>query len=197
MYEFVGGTDEYIALRRHMLNLGAKAIVVAQNVTANLLLWALRERVLDVLPLPLQTGDLNTAVLRYLNDARRPAGNAARDSARVPALPASQVAAPKLSTLAAIEYIEQNYKYEIDVETAAALCGLSRSHFSRSFAKEHGVGFCEFVVQHRIAVARQLLKRPGISVAEVAQLVGFSDHSYFSKIFKRFVSMRPSDCQDG
>jgi AraC-like DNA-binding protein len=69
----------------------------------------------------------------------------------------------------------------------ARICHLSESEFSRVFHHEHGVSFRRFLVNYRIAIARDFLSEPHASVSQVAYAVGFNDLSHFGRMFRRLV----------
>ena len=91
----------------------------------------------------------------------------------------------------AISYIRQNYAGKITLEQTAKMVYLSRSYFSKLFAKETGTTFSNFVIQTRIEKSKQLLLNSGIALADVACMVGFVDQSYYTKCFRRLVGVSP------
>jgi len=60
-----------------------------------------------------------------------------------------------------------------------------------------GHGIKEFVVHHRIRLAKQLLRYESLSVSEIAFAVGYSSPSGFSKTFKRRVGCSPTTYREG
>ncbi len=81
---------------------------------------------------------------------------------------------------------------EVSVSAAARAAGCSRSHLSRLFRKHTGDTFENYVIRKRVQVGKRLLLDPNKSVAEVAELAGFSDQSYFSRVFRKVVGCSPS-----
>lgn len=55
--------------------------------------------------------------------------------------------------------------------------------------------FREFLIKYRIERAKELLHNPEIAVTDVAHLIGFTDASSFTRLFRRYVSMTPSSYQ--
>lgn len=100
-------------------------------------------------------------------------------------------------TAPAIAFIAANFHERVDLATAARVCHLSPSHFSRVFKREHGVTFSHYLVQYRIRRACDLLAAPGRSVKEVGFGVGFNDLAYFSRTFRRCVGVCPTQYQSG
>ena len=74
----------------------------------------------------------------------------------------------------------------------AQAAALSRSTFFDRFARTVGVPPMEYVLAWRMEVAKDLLRREGSSVAEVAQRVGYGSTSSFSVAFSRHVGAPPS-----
>lgn len=92
----------------------------------------------------------------------------------------------------AIKYIQRNYANDITLSSIAKMQSVSPEHLSRSFKKETGFGFNEYVTLVRLQRAERLLsENPNISVSEVAYSCGFNDSNYFTNRFKRAYGMPP------
>jgi AraC-like DNA-binding protein len=76
------------------------------------------------------------------------------------------------------------------VEVARA-CGMSERTMHRRL-KERGLSFRTLVEDIRHAKARSYLSRPGLSVAEIAFLLGFSESSAFRRAFKSWAGVSPA-----
>jgi AraC-like DNA-binding protein len=81
----------------------------------------------------------------------------------------------------------------IRVAEVAELCDMSPFHFSHEFTAEFSLTFQEYVLRCRILEACKELRHPNVSVANVAHSVGFNDPSYFSRIFRRYFDLSPSE----
>ncbi|WIG56671.1 MAG: Transcriptional regulator of various polyols utilization, AraC family [Rhodanobacteraceae bacterium] len=159
-----------------------------------LALWAFRSRVWDYRVKPV---DQNT--LARLFEAMVHAGNMAANAGWLAdpfpsdlIAPAGHLRRPLIAaphTTAAIAYISEHYAEACRIETIAGVCHLSESEFSRVFHREHGVSFRRFLLQYRIAKARDFLAEPCASVSQVAYAVGFNDLSHFGRMFRRIVGM--------
>jgi AraC-like DNA-binding protein len=92
-----------------------------------------------------------------------------------------------------IYYVQQNFGRRIYSAVVARLCSLSATHFSRAFKKAFTMTFQEFLLRYRIAEACRQFRVPGAPISDVAYGVGFSDASYFTRIFRRYVGVSPSE----
>lgn len=91
----------------------------------------------------------------------------------------------------AINYIKNNYHNKnISLNDVANEIGLSPSYFSKLFKEELDLSYIEYLNKVRIEASKELLQKEH-SLAEIAQSVGFSDQSYFSKVFKKIEGIPP------
>lgn len=79
----------------------------------------------------------------------------------------------------------------------AAACGVSRSHFIRGFREMSGTTPYQWLLQHRVARARDLIADPRLSLADVAIACGFSDQSHMTRTFKRLTGAAPGAWRRG
>jgi AraC-like DNA-binding protein len=88
-------------------------------------------------------------------------------------------------------FIEANYQNEVDVNDTAKLCNLTTAAFCRYFKKSTHYTFTEFLNQFRINQSKKLLLQ-GRNVTEACYESGFSNISYFNKLFKKIAGENPS-----
>ena len=96
----------------------------------------------------------------------------------------------------AIDYIRENYTMSITLNELAEHTYVSTYYLSRMFKKELGKNFVEYLNEVRIDKAKELLKDNQYKTYEIAELVGIQDPHYFSKIFKKYVNMTPTEYKD-
>ncbi|MBA9087106.1 two-component system response regulator YesN [Fontibacillus solani] len=96
--------------------------------------------------------------------------------------------------LATKAYIERHYHEEdLSVEDVAAAVFVDSSYLRRVFRKESGYSVLDHIVHTRMKKAKELLQDGNLKLATVAEAVGFSDPSYFSKCFKKKFGMTPTE----
>ena len=92
----------------------------------------------------------------------------------------------------AIAYVENHPDRAISLRELAGAAGLSRFHFGRVFKRHTGVSPARYVERARIAQAKLLIVGAELSLAAVAQAVGFADQSHFTRTFRAVVGVTPS-----
>ena len=177
---------------------GLPLIMLTVQHSEALAVWAFRSRVWDYLVKPLTRVDVERCVmslsemLKLRNSESQPRTAAILTSTIPHEHRTNARDQSDLALSPAIEYVEKNFQTKVSSARAAALCGLSAFQFSRSFKETYKVTFQEYVLRFRIRQACRLLKNPTAQIADVAQLAGFNDSSYFCKIFKRYTAVAPS-----
>ncbi|SCK28068.1 AraC family transcriptional regulator [Vogesella sp. LIG4] len=81
---------------------------------------------------------------------------------------------------------------KITLDELAALCGLGRFHFLRQFKLTVGMTPYAWLLRLRLEQACGLLARGRLSIADVAQGVGFYDQSHFNRAFRQAFGVAPS-----
>jgi len=93
---------------------------------------------------------------------------------------------------AAIRRLHERPTHAWTVTELAKEAALSRSTFFERFQREVGVAPMAYLLAWRMALAKDLLRRHGGRMAEIAERVGYSSASTFSVAFSRHVGMPPS-----
>lgn len=96
-----------------------------------------------------------------------------------------------------IEYIDANLTKNLSVSAIAASVGMSQFHFTRLFKQSTGVTPYQYVIQRRVALAKQLLASPKLSMTQVSQQLGFSSPNQFSHFFRKHAGLSPNEYQQG
>ena len=90
-------------------------------------------------------------------------------------------------------YLEAHYQDVITTNMLAKKFNFVPSYVSKIFKSYKGMSPSEYLNYYRIEKSKQLMdENPNVLCKEVAQLVGYPDHNYFSKIFKKQTGMWPT-----
>ncbi|TAF48257.1 MAG: AraC family transcriptional regulator [Oscillatoriales cyanobacterium] len=95
-----------------------------------------------------------------------------------------------------INYINDHLNRDLHIAELANLVQMSPYYFSRLFKQSTGVTPHQYVTQCRIEKAKQLLKKPDLSITYISEQVGFHDQSHFSKTFCKIVGVTPKKYRD-
>ena len=95
----------------------------------------------------------------------------------------------------ALDYVKEHYHEQISLDDAANLTGYAKTYFCKHFKRVTGVSFHQYLNRYRISVSCLLLEDPGLSVASIAEMVGFSSAKLFCRIFKETTNMTTSQYQ--
>ena len=95
----------------------------------------------------------------------------------------------------ALSFIAENYMHQLQLTSVAEKCFVSGSYLSRLFSEHLDIKFIDYVNRYRINQAVILLRDKNITIKEASYLVGYQDPNYFSRIFRKFMGVSPSDLE--
>jgi AraC-like DNA-binding protein len=93
------------------------------------------------------------------------------------------------------DHVDRHYAEPLDLETIAAVAGISKFHFQRLFTATYGVSPAAHLSRRRVERAQDLLRATNLTVTEVCHAVGFSSLGSFSSRFRELVGESPSEFQ--
>lgn len=93
----------------------------------------------------------------------------------------------------ALAIIHRHFSRPIKLTDIAEECGITSSYLSRLFSEYLNTSYVDYLNSFRIEQALVLLKEQHLSVKETAKLVGYQDPNYFSRIFRRYTNMSPTE----
>ena len=101
----------------------------------------------------------------------------------------------QISTLVkkAKKIMKRYYDQGITLEEVADRLFVSEEYLSRQFKKETGVSFSETMRKYRIEKVKELLLNTHLKLNQIAELAGYSDPKYMSKVFKEEVGVLPNE----
>jgi two-component system, response regulator YesN len=92
-----------------------------------------------------------------------------------------------------LQFIQLNYGRDINLPQVASHVKLSPNYLGNLFKKELQVNFIEYLNELRIGKAKELLLGTYLKSYEIAERVGFTENTYFSKVFKKIVGASPNE----
>ena len=171
-------------------------LMITDDHSIDLTIWALRLRVWDYFlkPVSIEVILASAEVIlkkSYDNNNSRKCCNW-----RQSAIPSEnrpyKIKENRMLTVCVVDFVKQNLAEKIVADNMALKCGMSKSHFSRTFKKEHDITFQEFLIRQRMNKAVKLLKNSDLHVTQIAHTVGYCELSNFTSTFQRVIGIRPS-----
>ena len=89
------------------------------------------------------------------------------------------------------KYISLNYFDKISVSSIAKEFNITPQYLGNVFKRKTGYTIVGYITNERIKNAKRLLAEKDLKVFDVAEMVGYSNPSYFTKIFRRFEGKTP------
>jgi len=90
------------------------------------------------------------------------------------------------------EFIEYHYHENFSVEDLAQMVHCTPNYLNGIFRKITGEPIHRFILKRRLESARKQLSEPNSSIKEIAYKLGFQDPLYFSRLFKKYFGVSPS-----
>lgn len=90
-------------------------------------------------------------------------------------------------------YIGKNYQNDISMQSAAQAMGYSEAYFCTLFKQCFHTNFSAYLNTYRIGKAKDMIADSRISIKDISLACGYSDSSYFARVFKRITGQTPSD----
>jgi AraC-like DNA-binding protein len=91
-----------------------------------------------------------------------------------------------------IDYVHHHYAEQVKSETLAQIARVSETHLKRIFNRLFGMPPIEYLILTRVNAARDLLETTDRTISDIAQEVGFYDHSHFIRHFRRLRGCTPN-----
>ena len=92
------------------------------------------------------------------------------------------------------QYLHHNMAKPVSLQGVCSLFKVSQSYVSRLFREAKELTFNEYFTRLRIQEAQKLIAQyPDMKLLQIAELVGYEDQHYFSKVFKNIYGTSPSD----
>lgn len=103
---------------------------------------------------------------------------------------------PRRKSLApAIRCMEDNLQASLSIDMLAEMCFMSKSTFHRRFLAEYHISPTVYHLNMRMQKSRELLLSSLYSVEQVAEIMGFCDTGYFSRMFRKITGLYAGECR--
>lgn len=90
-------------------------------------------------------------------------------------------------------YIDEHYNYDITLDMLSKIACMSVSKLKVLFKHAYNMTAIEFIQRKRMSVAEHLLISTSLSINEISRIVGYSNPSRFTELFKRYYGFTPSN----
>ncbi len=94
------------------------------------------------------------------------------------------------------DYIHDNFQRDISLDDVSREVVISPYYFSKLFKQETEELFSSILQKYVSKNARELLKDSRLSIKEICTESGYSDPNYFSRIFKKYEGVTPSEFRE-
>lgn len=93
------------------------------------------------------------------------------------------------------KYMQENFSKDISLEDVSMKVDISSYYFSKLFKEETGNNFIEYLTKLRMEEAIRLLRESDLSMKEICSRVGYQDPNYFSRNFKKYTGITPTEAR--
>lgn len=90
-------------------------------------------------------------------------------------------------------YIDSHYAENITLDILSNLSYVNKFHLVHLFTKQMGISPINYLINKRIEESKNLLTTTNYSVRDISTIVGFSNSSYFSQMFKKITGCSPRE----
>ncbi|MBO7333360.1 MAG: response regulator [Lachnospiraceae bacterium] len=141
---------------------------------------AVQHHAYDYLLKPIKEEDLKRVMLSILSDRGEETGEKSE--------------APSFDRVIdnVISEIREHYMEDISLTSLAAKYNISMGRLSEMIKESLKVNFSDYIASLRIQRAKELLRDESLSIQEIAEIVGYNDYFYFTKVFKKVEGISPS-----
>lgn len=102
--------------------------------------------------------------------------------------------APRSVAELARQAIDRGYSSpKLSVNRLSALLGYSPNYLGNAFKRAYGMSIADYIGRTRVAEAKRLMDQTNLMIYEIAFRVGFEDQHYFSRTFKKYAGVTPSE----
>ncbi len=90
------------------------------------------------------------------------------------------------------QYVSQNYMSDVSIDKMGDVFNITPTYLSRVFREKTGRKYIEYVTGIRMERAREFLQSGKYSIREISELVGYTSEKHFSRTYKKYYGISPS-----
>ena len=91
-----------------------------------------------------------------------------------------------------LQIIQERIAEPLTLAELAGAAHISREYAAQIFKKETGSTVVDYIHKQKMQLAAEMIRNHDMSLSEVAEALGFTNYSYFSRMFKRYFGVSPS-----
>jgi YesN/AraC family two-component response regulator len=143
---------------------------------------------------PIKPSDFKVVLKRMMESAEDARSREKANTAQIapePIVKSSRSSAQQSFVDESVRYIQKHFKERLTLQMVASRVYMNAQYFSRVFKRETGVTFTEYVNTLKIQYACKLLETTNYPAYRISSECGFTDPSYFNRVFFAQMNMTP------
>lgn len=158
---------------------------------------AIKLKAVSYVDKPIQISELNEALKVAVDEVNNKRSIAKSTTPASADEAVEKVASDNVTIKLIKEYISENYSNSsLSVRDIGEHVQLSVSYVCTYFKNETGVTLNQYLTEFRMEKAKELLSDPRNKVSEISEKVGYNDGNYFSKSFRKFTGISPTEYRE-
>ena len=93
-------------------------------------------------------------------------------------------------------FIDRNFNRDLTLEEVSREVHVSPYYFSKLFKEQTGDNFINYLTLRRVGTAKLLLADGKLNIKAICTEIGYNDPNYFSRLFKRFEGVTPTEYRE-
>lgn len=91
------------------------------------------------------------------------------------------------------DYLQNNIGVDFSMDELSKACGYNKDYLYRLIKKTTGMSIIQYINKLKLEEAKRLMKYSELHITEIAYTLGFSSVQYFSRFFKKYLGISPSE----
>ena len=93
-----------------------------------------------------------------------------------------------------VNYVDRHYREnDMSLSRLANIFSYTEKYLSSLFKKNMQIGFVNYLNNLRVQYANELIEKGELNISEIAEACGYSNYSYFSKVYKKSTGRTPTE----